>query len=408
MTRKKAKTARGRREGRSRPKDTGGPRCADENHRGRRYFVYAMVCVLSLALGAAVTFFALHGIRRPVSAISDTDIRDIGRRLGALLSAAPDSLGDIDIAEMNLLCAAGLPGADEIDIDKLLATLDEWAERVKLETNRNLHVFRRNPNQYENSEAYFRAMMLVTVLQKDLGVRYNPERIRDVDFKRSEDLFIHGMIASDNGGTCVSMPVLYVAVGRRVGYPLKLVLAKAHVFVRWDSPDGELFNIEATNQGMNSFDDEYYKTWPQKMTPAEIASGCYLKSLGAAGELALFLATRGHCLLDNGRTSEAQIAYAQAHHLAPGDPRGLAYLANAVNRESAEILGRRTGRGSRDANAAGTRYPLADLRKIQAINEYNRRMMDQRAAVPPGPGAAPRRQPHPPSADRVRPPNTRR
>jgi len=63
---------------------------------------------------------------------------------------------------------------------------------------------------------------------------YNKQRVRDVDFKNSRDLFLHGMVGSDNGGTCVSMPVLYVAVGRRLGYPMRLVLAKAHVFARWD------------------------------------------------------------------------------------------------------------------------------------------------------------------------------
>ncbi len=40
------------------------------------------------------------------------------------------------------------------------------------------------------------------------------------------------MIADDNGGTCVSMPVLYTAVARRLGYPVKLVLAKGHAFCR--------------------------------------------------------------------------------------------------------------------------------------------------------------------------------
>jgi len=278
--------------------------------RGRRVS-YVLICVVSLALGAAGMMVGSHAVGRSGGDVGHADTHDPAQRLGVLLSVGADGLVGMDIAEMNLLCAAGLPGAEEIEIDKLLAKLDGWAERVTAETDRNMHRFRENPGEYKNSEAYFRAMMLVTVLQQDLGVRYNPARSRDIDFRRPEDLFIHGMIASDNGGTCVSMPVLYAAVGRRAGYPLKLVRAKAHVFVRWDSPDGERFNIEATNEGMNSFDDEYYKTWPQKMTPKEIAGGVYLKRLGASGELALFLATRGHCLLDNGRISEAQIAYAQ-------------------------------------------------------------------------------------------------
>ena len=258
--------------------------------RGRRV-TYVLICVVSLALGAAAMMVGSYAVGRSGGSERQADSCDPVRRLGVLLSAGADGLAGMDIAEMNLLCAAGLPGTEEIDIDESLAKLDGWAERVTAETDRNMHRFRENPGEYNNSEAYFRAMMLVTVLQQDLGVRYNPARSRDIDFRRPEDLFIHGMIASDNGGTCVSMPVLYTSVGRRAGYPLKLVLAKAHVFVRWDSPDGERFNIEATNQGMNSFDDEYYKTWPQKMTPSEIAGGVYLKSLGVSGELALFCAT---------------------------------------------------------------------------------------------------------------------
>ena len=42
---------------------------------------------------------------------------------------------------------------------------------------------------------------------------YNKQRVRDVDFKNSRDLFLHGMVGGASGGTCVSMPVLYVAVG---------------------------------------------------------------------------------------------------------------------------------------------------------------------------------------------------
>jgi hypothetical protein len=415
MARKKRKTSRKPKEVSPQDRDTGG------NLVRRRRVGYVLACVVSLAFGAAAVMVGSHVVGRSGGVADHAVPHDPSQRLGVLLSAGTDELAGMDIAEMNLLCASGCPGAEEIDIDKLLAKLDGWAERVATETDRNLHRFRENPGKYNNSEAYFRAMMLVTVLQQDLGVRYNPARVRDVDFKRSADLFIHGMIASDNGGTCVSMPVLYASVGRRAGYPLKLVRAKAHVLVRWDSPDGERFNIEATNEGMNSFDDEYYKTWPQKMTPSDIASGVYLKSLTAAEELALFCATRGHCLLDNGRTREAQIAYAQAHHLAPRDPLGLAYLADAVGRERQGIFGRESivdqmarGRtGSTGRKPQKQRDPLTELRRIEAINAQNRRMMTQRTAPMASQGTGPVRipsHPHqstipqPPGVGMVRPP----
>ncbi len=170
-------------------------------------------------------------------------------------------------------------------------------------------------------------------LQQDCGVRYNSERIRAPDFSDSRDLFLHGLTQA-RGGACVSMPVAYVAVGRRLGYPLKLVTAKAHLFARWESADGkERLNLEATSQGLNCFPDEYYHRWPVPMTPLEIAGGQYLKSLTPAEELAVFLSARGHCLEAAGRLAEAQVAHAHAHALAPQNPVYLAFLAAAVQKE---------------------------------------------------------------------------
>jgi len=140
----------------------------------------------------------------------------------------------MDIAEMNLVCAGRLAGADGLDVGRCLARLDEWAGHVRRETERHVYRFRREPGEYDHSEGTFRMLMLVTVLQQDLGVRYNAKRVRDVDFRRSENLFLHGLPAGGDGGTSVSMPVAYVAVGRRLGYPLKLVRAKAHVRPRWE------------------------------------------------------------------------------------------------------------------------------------------------------------------------------
>ena len=239
--------------------------------------------------------------------------------LQELLALSPAQLEKVDVARMNLLCAQGLPGAEKLDtdrIDQCLATLDGWAERVRSETQRYLHKFRENPAEYQHSEGYFRMLMLVTVLQQDLGVRYNAKRERQVDFANARDLFIHGMIDDDNGGTCVSMPVLYTAITRRLGYPVRLVTTKAHLFCRWDAPDDRV-NIEGSSRGMLSFDDDYYKSWPHQITDQEVQANHYLASLTPAEELAPFLAARGHCLSDIGRADEARFAYAHAARLDP-------------------------------------------------------------------------------------------
>jgi hypothetical protein len=270
--------------------------------------------------------------------------------LGELAMMPANDLAEHDIALLNLRCAEGLPGAEQLDIDECLKTISRWASRVEYETKRNLHRFVDNPANFENSEAYYRMMMLITVLQQDFGVRYNPKRIREVDFTKSQDLFIHGMIDSDNGGTCVSMPVLYTAVARRLGYPVSLATAKEHVFCRWDG-EGERFNIEATSQGMSSYDDAYYMSWPKPMSQAEVDAGHYLKSLDAAESLATFLAARGHCLQDTGRLAEARVAYALAAEKAGSHPIYHGFLASTV-------LPRRTHapRGNQFAGQSGV-YP---------------------------------------------------
>ena len=69
--------------------------------------------------------------------------------------------------------AAGTPLAQQAQLDKAyaqyktsepaqaIATLDQWAVRVKQETDRQLYRFRRDPVGYNNSEGYFRMLMLV-------------------------------------------------------------------------------------------------------------------------------------------------------------------------------------------------------------------------------------------------------
>lgn len=238
----------------------------------------------------------------------------VDKLLAATDEQLKTELPAFDIAYVNLLCARGLPGSEGLNIDAQLATLDEWARRIKHETARNQHLFYRNPERHENSLAYYRIGMLVTVLMQDMGVRFNPELIEsgalyDMESTRfyanSSDLFIHGLLSPRPFGTCASMPVLVVAIGRRLGYPLKLVRTKAHLFVRWDSDD-ERFNVEVTGRGWNPHPDSYYREFPFPFTSEEEQANRYLESLSAAEVLATFLGVRAVCLKQNNRDAEAR------------------------------------------------------------------------------------------------------
>jgi regulator of sirC expression with transglutaminase-like and TPR domain len=77
-------------------------------------------------------------------------------------------------------------------------------------------------------------------------------------------------------GSCWTMPLLYLSVAQRLGYPIYPVSAPQHIFLRYNDTNLAMQNIEATNGGYTP-DDEYIYTLeiPQK----GIESGAYMKSL---------------------------------------------------------------------------------------------------------------------------------
>lgn len=230
-----------------------------------------------------------------------------------LVRLSDAELSGHELAAINLACAAGLPGAEDLDVRLCLAVLDTWAERVGKETVRASPQFRKEPLAFEDSWAYFRVLVLATVLQEDFGVGYNAGLVeRDDFFSDAANLFLHGVLQG-KGGTCSSLPLVYVAVGRRLGYPLRLVQTKGHVFARWDDPEAaERFNVECTSRGLVCHPDAYYRGWPSRTTVEEEQYFGWLVSLTPREELAGFLINRGHCWLDNGHCREATEAYAWA------------------------------------------------------------------------------------------------
>ena len=191
-----------------------------------------------------------------------------------------------------------------------------------------MHWLRERPGYYENSEAKYAAIQLVLTLQQDVGIQYNPDRIsilrkEDLNnpgfFRNANDVFLTGVLSDVRCGTCASIPMLVVAVGRRLGYPLKLATTKGHIFVRWEGPGvRERFNIEVTGRGVDFYSDEYYRSWPLPLSEEEVAAEGFLKSLTAEEELSLCLELRGYVLMANRRYREAVPAFEAALRHRPG------------------------------------------------------------------------------------------
>jgi hypothetical protein len=251
----------------------------------------------------------------------------------SLLRDSPTNLARRDIAEMNLLCAHGLPGAEEMDIREYLGTLNQWTRAIGRRVGELLPYFRANPDSVgmpaECSEAFFRAIYLATALHRDFGVHYDPRYKKPDDsldyrtiYRDCKYLLMNGTLSEKRYGSCNSIPVLLVAIGRRLGYPVKLACNVWHVWARWESPNGgERFNIDAScDGGADAPDDEHYKSFPHEMPSFGVASGYYLNSFTPADELALFLMSRSWVLQANERFREALPCLARCCFLAPKEP----------------------------------------------------------------------------------------
>jgi len=268
------------------------------------------LCGMIFFIGAQ--FLYNHNLNNTKHRVQARNINSIPK----LLALSPEEIEKVDIALMNLICAKGLKRTDDIDTEKCLSTIDNWAELIRVDTQLRLPQFHQNPEKYDDSQKLFKLVNMVLYLKDKLGVNYDPASANSRDFSNPDKIFIHGLLDGARSGTCTSIPTLCVAIGRRLGYPLKLVLAKGHIFFRWEDGN-DRFNIEACCRGVDSHDDEHYKKWPHLIDEAELQRGHYLRSLTATEELSLFMNARAVTLEDNGRLYEAQVAYANACLLMP-------------------------------------------------------------------------------------------
>jgi hypothetical protein len=284
-----------------------------------------------------VQVFLFVFVATPTWCAEERVVSQIDPRLGYYLFMDNDKRSYSDIALVNLLIAQGLPGAENIDIDQCLSTLREWARLAEQETEKEFPLFHKNPQNFKYSEGYFRTLVLLAFLSLNAGIRYDPALISTPSlddlkstafFRNAENIFIHGII-NKRLGTCSSIPVLVVSLGRLMGYPLRLVNAKAHLFVRWEG-EKDRFNIEFSGDGFASHPDAHYMKWPFEITEDELKTGFFLKSLSPTEEIATFLEGRAMCLLENNRDDEAYSVFRYAYLLYPNHPYLKGYIESFI------------------------------------------------------------------------------
>jgi hypothetical protein len=76
------------------------------------------------------------------------------RALYQLLNLSPLDIPRCDIARMNLLCAIGLPGAENLNVERYLKQLDDWAAAIEEIIEQHHYQFDEHPEEFEHSEPW--------------------------------------------------------------------------------------------------------------------------------------------------------------------------------------------------------------------------------------------------------------
>ncbi|WP_197032472.1 transglutaminase family protein [Rhizobium sp. CF080] len=111
-------------------------------------------------------------------------------------------------------------------------------------------------------------------------------------------------------GNCITMPILLLALGQRLGLNMALAQAPLHVFIKYIDDAGSTWNLEATSGGGFTRDLWYRQKLP--MSDAAVANGTYLRALTDDEAVALIA------------------SFLVEHHLAEGRPEAAISTADVI------------------------------------------------------------------------------
>jgi len=147
-----------------------------------------------------------------------------------------------------------------------------------------------------------------------------------------QDLFLHTVL-NKKRGYCLSLSILYLSIGERIGIPLCGVAVPGHFFVRYD--DGNrMINIETTNAGA-FVKNKYYL---EKFAPPK--NTLYMKNLSPRETLGCFFNNLGNCYMQITEIENAKHILTLATELTPTLAEAKMNLGNAflITQEFAQAI----------------------------------------------------------------------
>jgi len=244
------------------------------------------------------------------------------RELEAMLRGRDE---DIDLALANWLVASDVPQFANLTREAYFKQLDGMIDHVRREIARRREVAKskgKDPDEPGTRCAIFCGAMI------SLGFGYReefaqhdlaPAQMRGL-YADANNTFLAGLLRTMRG-SCVSMPLIYVVVGQRLGYPVHLVHVGKHCFVRWQEPRYRI-NVETTavDHVWVTDDDSAYLE-DEKMTKNQVA-GNELRNLSnreVVGNL-LFIRSSHWVMKAEQEHTKSWMDLSRALRLSPDDP----------------------------------------------------------------------------------------
>lgn len=108
----------------------------------------------------------------------------------------------------------------------------------------------------------------------------------DLEAAKKENQYLSAYISTKKG-SCITMPMLYLVLADRLGWPIKAVRAPKHFFCRYEAEGFDENNIDPTVGGGYSSNQKYVKDFG--ITKKPIENGVYLRTLTKKEYLASLL-----------------------------------------------------------------------------------------------------------------------
>jgi len=226
-----------------------------------------------------------------------------------LYAKAIEQILRLEDNEVDLATAALIVSEQWSDIvhgRRYLARLDDMALEIRARL------------EEKGMKANYKAVAVVNeYLFDELGF----ESVKEAD--NPDDLFLHSVLDKKRG-YCLSLSILYLSLGERLGLPLYGVVVPGHFFVRYD--DGRVrFNIETTSKGGTASDEHYINKFK---VPENAHDSIYMMNLSKIQTLGCLFNNLGNSYSDIGDKEQALAALERAVQINPSLAESRTNLGN--------------------------------------------------------------------------------